>query len=65
MGALLRELVDNIGRRDGLTQADIARKAGVDPTTLNHSFRNVNGAMTVRRICEAFDYHVEFVPNVK
>lgn len=63
MGALLRRIVDGLCESEGITQAEVAKRSGLDPTSLNHSFRHVNCAAAVRAVCRAFGFHVEIVRN--
>lgn len=64
MGALLRAAVDAYAKREGVPQAEVARRAGIDPASLNRSFRRPDAEpSTVRAVCRALGLRVMLVPD--
>lgn len=63
MGALIRGVVREYCAREDVSQAELARRAGIVPPTLTRSFGSKNAAYVLRRVCIVAGLRVALVPN--
>lgn len=61
VGAMIRTVVTDYCRAENVTQVELCRRAGVDPTQLSRSFHQENATTVLRRLCEVCGFHVALV----